>query len=202
VLIHEQNQALASSIPKLSTLGSEDLDAVYDLECAAFPKAMQASYQTIMARFELGHFMLGVWEKDRLIGLTSWRRAWFDPEDRSSFPKTFIDYSSAPNSRPYNAAFVYNLCIHPEKRGTKFTREFIMQVIERIIRDQCKFLVGEGHCPQDNDGPLPDYLSDPSLRFYHRTLNCRFLWALPNFLPADVASNGRRVIFYKALHQS
>lgn len=201
VLTNEKN--LAPTIPalKLVRLGIEDLDAVYSLECAAFPKPMQASRETIATRFELGHFMFGMWEQERLVGLASWRRAWFDPEDRSIFPETFTEYSGSPNSIPHNAAFVYNLCIHPEKRGTQITRELIMSVIEQIRADQCKYLVGEGHCPPGSSS-MSDYLSDPSLRFYYRTLNCHFLWAIPDFLPADEVSEGQRIIFYMLLNVS
>lgn len=220
MLTHEKNQAITK-------LDSHDLEAIYTLECAAFPESMQASYETLALRFKLGHFMLGAWEQNRLVGLVSWRHAWFDPEDRTIFPETFAKFSNAPNSSPYNAAFVYSLGIHPEKRGAELTRALMMSAIDHIKSSHCKYLVGDGRCPSYNgcstddiapskifrkaidlqiqSGEVPslaEYTADPYLRFYHRTLNCQFLWAMPDFLPSDDASGGHQVIFYMLLNPS
>jgi hypothetical protein len=226
VLIHEKK--LTSEEPKfrLARLSSRDLDAVYAFECSAWPEPLQASYQTLATRFELNHFMFGAWEQEQLIGLVSWRHAWFDPEDRSIFPKSFTEFSGAPNSNPHNAVFVYNFGIHPARRGMLVTQALIASIIAYIKSGHCKYLVGDGRCPSYNgsnttteqvtpskifkaaldrqlkygqEPSLQEYLADPLLRFYYRRLGCQFFGAVPNFLPTDSASGGHQVIFYKAL---
>lgn len=222
VLTHTKNQVSAPL--KLAKLGIADLDAAYALECVAFPEPMQASHQTLTTRFKLDHFMFGAWEGDQLVGMASWRRGWFDPDNKSIFPKSFKEYSNASHSNPHNAAFVYNLCINPAKRGRTLARILIKSVINEAKSDKCRYLVGGGRCPSYNGDEqilpnsilrnsinnklsmgqspsLSEYLSDPLLCFYHRILGCEFLWTMPGYLPSDSASGGHQVIFYKVLNE-
>jgi hypothetical protein len=40
---------------------------------------------------------------------------------------------------------------------------------------------------------------DPALRLFSRLMNCRFIAIVPDFLPADTASGGFRVMYLKVL---
>ncbi|MBA3697089.1 MAG: hypothetical protein H0W85_10155, partial [Methylotenera sp.] len=102
----------------ITRLDFDDLEAVSRYEHTAWPASIQASRPTLSKRFECGHFMLGLWLHKELIGLASWRRGWFSPTNKLGFPQTFDGFSNAPNAEPYNAAFVYNLSIRPDQRGT------------------------------------------------------------------------------------
>jgi len=210
----------------ITRLDFDDLETVSRYEHTAWPASIQASRQTFLKRFEFGHFMLGIWRHEQLIGLASWRRGWFDPTNKLAFPQTFDEFSNAPNAEPYNAVFAYNLSIRPDQRGTEMTRALIMAVIDFAKQDHCHYLVGDGRCPSYNgsntstehiaysskfkvaidhqlqlgEAPtLEDYLADPILRFYYRMLDCTFLWTMQDFIPGDVSSGGHRVIFYKSL---
>lgn len=210
----------------ITQIGINDLGIVSRYEQTAWPASIQASRQTFLNRFEYGHFMLGIWRQEQLVGLASWRRGWFDPTNKLAFPQTFDEFSNAPNTAPYNAAFAYNLSIRPDHRGREMTRALILAVMDYAREDDCQYVVGDGRCPSYNGSNSPsekikpsaefklaitrqlqsghqpslnDYLADPILRFYYRMLDCQFLWPIQNFIPADIASGGYRVIFYKKL---
>jgi hypothetical protein len=226
VISTEKNLTQSVKNWEIAKLSLADIEAISSYEQTAWPQAIQASYQTLKSRLELNHFMLGIWRDDQLVGLASWRRAWFDPTSKLAFPTTFNEFSNTANATPYNAAFAYNLSIRPDMRGTEMTRALVQAVIEHAKLDNCQYLVGDGRCPsyngsdsstehitqsskfkiaidhqlQSDERPtLEEYLADPILCFYHRMLNCTFLWTMQNFIPSDISSGGHRVIFYKSL---
>ena len=125
--------------------------------------------------------------------------------------------------------YVYNLGVRQDFRGTSVARGLLREMIEFGHRAGARWVVGDGRCPsyaggQDGTpdkvladgkfrqtiddwhrtGKMPAtgaIIRDPLLRFYRRLLNCEFLHLAPDFLPADTASGGYRVIFAKDISQ-
>ncbi len=209
------------------TIGLLDRDAAEEiekLELASWPVDLAADTDKIAWRFNAAHFMLGARHKDNLLGLACWRLGWLDTSTPNSFPDSFSKFSNSKNEDVFNAAFVYNLCIHPDARGSNLVRLLIKSVLTHAKALKCEYLVGDGRCPSYNGSKeeniveelrfknavdtaessgwvisKKDCLYDPVLRFYHKTLNCEFLWVMPAFIPEDSSSGGYRVIFYKEL---
>lgn len=211
---------------RIVDLQISDVPAIALLEQACWPPGLQASAETILQRLEYGHVMMGGVLGEELVAVMCWRYANFTPDDFSSFPKTFIEFSTQPNVEPHNAAFVYNLCVHPKFRGSNVVRELFLAGLARRHTSNCQYLVADGRCPSyngiesatesikpsatfraaidryTNGGDFPslkEFTADPILRFYRRTLHCEFVTVIPNFMPADIASGGYRVIYFKAL---
>ena len=212
---------------RIVSMDANDIPAMCALERSAWSAPLQAGVSTMIARAELGHNFLGAWRKSELIALTCFVITRLDPFDAEAFPRTFGEFSTiARSSRPLSG-YVYNLCVHPLHRGERVVRQLIDAGIG-ILRDSgCRYLVGDGRCPSyagtqgDERDPVefnPAFRSiidswrltgikppddrialDPVLRFYKRTLGCDFVYLKPDFLPADTASGGHRVIFVKTL---
>lgn len=215
---------MSSSDFIIQRLSPSNLESIATFEKFAWPLHMAASREILQKRFELHHSMLGAWQGGELIGLASWRFGWLDKSDITKFPTDFQSFSGDKNAEPFNAAFVYNLGVHPQHRGKSSTTQLVYAVLEHAKQQGCDYVVGDGRCPSyqgSNDehivqrthfkqslddimfkhkiSELEDFLQDPILNFYHRMLKCEFLWAIPNFIPDDLASGGHRVIFCKAL---
>ena len=203
-----------------------DIPDIMTLEQASWPAGLQASTETIRKRLQYGHVMLGGRVAGELVAMMSWRYANFSPDDFASFPKTFEAFSTQPSTEPHNAAFVYNLCVHPRFRGSSVVKELFMAGLSRRHTTNCQYLVADGRCSSyhgiecetesikpspefraavdryigGGDFPsLEEFMADPTLRFYRRMLQCEFVWIIPDFMPADTASGGFRVIYYKRL---
>lgn len=211
----------------VKTLGVEDIPEILELENVCWLSEIRASEATLQTRFEMGHISMGMLVNGKLVGMTSFSYTHFSPDDSNGMPDTFREFSSHPQYDDYNTAFVYNLNIHPDYRGDKLTRELIWTGIDRLREDNCVYMLGAGRCPSYNGSPdegtegiqasaafrktidqsrrtgkLPatrDLIVDPILRFYRRTLGCRFLRVVPEFLPGDTPSGNFGVIFYKTL---
>jgi len=208
----------------ISLLNETAINTIQALESASWPTGLAADVSKISWRFNAEHFMLGGWHKNNLIGLACWRLGWLDTSTPESFPDSFLKFSNSRNDQVFNAAFVYNLCIHPNARGSKLVRLLIKSVLSHAKALKCQYLVGDGRCPSYN-GSIAENIAeeitfknainsarlsgqritknnclyDPVLRFYHKTLDCEFLWVMPEFIPEDTSSGGYRVIFYKEL---
>jgi len=221
---YKKTKRMYSTDFAIQQLDSSMLGAVASFEQQAWPAHMAASHQSLKSRFELRHTMLGAWHNSQLIGLASWRLGWLDKDNQSLFPKNFTEFSGAPNSAPFNAAFVYNLGIHPDFRGKTSTTQLVHAVLNHAQQQGCQYVIGDGRCPSyrgsptegipqrlnfknaldniildDKTAELEDYLIDPILNFYYRLLKCEFLWVIPDFIPEDISSGGHRVIFCKTL---
>jgi hypothetical protein len=211
---------------EITDLQIRDVPSIVALEKACWPADLQASSETILQRLQYGHVMMGGLAEGELVAMMSWRYANFSPDDFASFPKTFDQFSTKPSVEPHNAAFVYNLCVHPKFRGSSVVKELFVAGLARRHAAKCRYLVADGRCPSYNGiecetesikqssifraaidrhisgGCIPsleEFTADPTLRFYRRTLQCEFLWVIPEFMPADTASGGFRVIYYKEL---
>lgn len=212
---------------RVKTMGPEDIPEILELENACWLPEIRASEATLQARFNMGHISMGMLANEKLVGLTSFSYTHFSPDDPGGLPGTFQEFSSRPKSSHYNTAFVYNLNIHPDHRGDTLTRELIWAGIDQLREDNCNYMLGVGRCPSYNGSPdagieaiqaspafretidtamqtgnLPaskQLIVDPVLRFYRRTLGCKFLRIVPEFLPGDKPSGNFGVIFYKAL---
>lgn len=211
---------------KVSLLTIADLDALYRFECDAWPIGARASRESLVKRFELKHWVYAAWHNETIIGILCWRQGWFDPKNIQSFPQNFNEFANTTNTNPYNAAYVYNLSVHPNYRGSSVAKYLMDTSLIEYYDPQLSYLVGDGRCPSYNGSNtlsekidqrfdfklaienhlqnnetlnLDDYLIDPILCFYYRMLNCHFCWVIKDFLPTDTASGGYRVIFYKLL---
>lgn len=207
-------------------LSSDDLNQIISLENAAWPPQLRADVTRLQQRFKMQHTMQGVWSAGNLLGMAAWRKGWLDISSGEDFPQDFDAFSMQENAAPFNAAFVYNLCMHPGARGKIETKRLIQSVIAQARISGCKYLVGDGRCPsfhgskaehiaprqQFRDAMLrqvegfglafpPAELCclDPLLNFYHSVLKCHFFRIMPGFMPVDNASGGFRVIFYIVL---
>jgi len=208
-------------------LCADDVPAILELENACWLPEIRASEETLRTRFAMGHISMGIFVGGHLVGLTSFSYTRFNPDDPSGLPETFKQFSSRPRHSDHNAAYVYNLNIHPDYRGELLTRKLIWTGIEQLREDNCVYMLGAGRCPSYNgslgadietiqpshafrkaiddamqSGTLPatsELIVDPVLRFYRRTLGCKFLKVAADFLPGDRPSGNFGVIFYKAL---
>lgn len=208
----------------ISLLNETAISDIQALEAASWPTGLAADVKKISWRFNAEHSMLGGWYKNKLLGIACWRLGWLDISNPESFPDSFSKFANSKNDQVFNAAFVYNLCIHPDARGSNLVRLLIKSALSHTKTLQCKYLVGDGRCPSYNGSRIEnieeelifknainqaklvgqriiknDCLYDPVLRFYHKTLGCEFLWVMPEFIPEDTSSGGYRVIFYKEL---
>ena len=211
----------------VKTLCVDDIPAILELENACWLPEIRASEETLRSRFSMGHISIGVFVGGHLVGLTSFSYTRFNPDDPDGLPASFREFSSRPRHNDHNAAFVYNLNIHPDYRGELLTRKLIWTGIEQLREDNCIYMLGAGRCPSYNgslgadietiqpsrefrksidnairSGTLPatrELIADPVLRFYRRTLGCKFLKVAPDFLPGDLPSGNFGVIFYKTL---
>ncbi len=212
---------------RVRPMGVEDIPEILELENVCWLPEIRANEATLRARFEMGHISMGMLVNEKLVGMTSFSYTHFSPDDPDGLPGTFREFSSRPLHDDYNTAFVYTLNIHPDYRGDTLTRELIWTGIDRLREDNCVYMLGAGRCPSYNGnqgagietiqpspefrktidnsmrtGKLPatrDLIIDPVLRFYRRTLGCKFLRVVPEFLPGDTPSGNFGVIFYKTL---
>ena len=221
--------ATPSALParRVKSMGVEDIPEILELENICWLPEIRASEATLRARFEMGHISMGMFVNDKLVGLSSFSYTRFSPDDPGGLPATFQEFSTRPKHKNHNTAFVYNLNIHPDHRGDTLTRELIWAGIDRLREDNCIYMLGVGRCPSYNGsqdagiegiqaspefrktidnathtGRLPatrELIVDPVLRFYRRTLGCKFLRVVPEFLPGDTPSGNFGVIFYKTL---
>ena len=219
--------AMDEDRPHIVAMGANDIPAMGALERAAWTVPLQAAESTMAARAQLGHHFLGAWQKSELIALACFVITRLDPFDAAAFPRTFAEFSTLPRSSPPLSGYVYNLCVHPLHRGEHVVRQIIETGIGILTTSGCRYLVGDGRCPSyaGTDGderdpvkfnpafrsiidnwrltgikPPDDQIAlDPVLRFYKRALGCDFVYLMPDFLPADAASGGHRVIFVKTL---
>jgi len=212
---------------RVKTMGVEDIAEILELENLCWLPEIRANEATLRTRFEMGHISIGMLVNEKLIGMTSFSYTHFSPDDSNGFPNTFREFSSRPQLDDHNTAFVYNLNIHPDYRGDTLTRELIWAGIDRLREDNCVYMLGASRCPSYNGSQGPDIetiqaspefrktignaiqtgrlpatrqlIVDPVLRFYRRTLDCKFLRVVPDFLPGDKPSGNFGVIFYKTL---
>jgi len=215
-----------STSVRVVQLGIADIPAILDLEIACWSPAIRANEATLITRFELGHISLGLFDKDKLIGTTSFSYWQCGDPTLARLPKTFKEFSSHPRHEQPDSAYVYNFNMHPDYRGTAMTRQLIFTGVSRLIEDGCSNMFGAVRCPSYNgsqtsfehieqsprfrrtidhnllNGTTPstkEFIADPLLRFYHRVLGCKFLAVVPGFLEGDESSGGLGVIFHKPL---
>lgn len=191
-------------------LGLEDLAGIVALENTVWPDGLRADESIITKRLQCRHAMLGAFRSGKLIGMACWRYGYFDPDNQDTMPTNFNEFANQANGQQINAAFVYNFALLPEIRNSKIGPSLIANGIDILLKHDCKYLVGASRCPSYSESsamreaithsqmPLPCE-QDPVLNFYRRTLACIFTRPLAGFLPADAASGGYAIGFYKEL---
>lgn len=197
-------------------LSIEDLDDIVYLESNVWPAQLRASKDCLEKRLLWGHTMLGAFRDNHLSGIASWRYSKFDPDNPSTMPQSFNQFSNQPNITPSNAAFVYNFALLPEIRNGRVGPNLIAEGTKILLENHCQYLVGASRCPSYssenrklqmsihnaiNHYPLDEssWLLDPVLNFYRRTLACTFTEPIANFMPEDLESGGYAIGFYKTL---
>lgn len=207
---------------RVAELTRHDLPAIHLLEKACWPSELQATPAVLESRFDSGHTMIGAWQGNQLRGLIAYRHVMFNPDDAKAFPKNFVEFATGLRQREFNAVYGYNMSVHPLARGSKLIHQLLSGAIDKVRAQGCRYIVGDGRCPSYNGGvecgkkikqstafraaidrymssgafpSMTEFLADPTLRFFHRTMRCRFLWVLPDFFPGDLASGGYRVIY-------
>jgi hypothetical protein len=210
-------------------LGISDIPAIMELEMACWSPEIRVNEKTLLQRFDLGHIVLGLYSRSKLIGVTAFSYSQSVEPTLSLLPKTFKEFSSQTHHERHGSAFVYNFNVHPDYRGTTMTRRLIFAGVSRLIKDGCDYLIGVARCPSYNGSlhtpfeyveyspqfqalmndhllrgttpPASELTADPLLRFYHRVLGCDFLGVVPDFLSGDEPSGGLGVVFCKRLHK-
>jgi GNAT superfamily N-acetyltransferase len=209
-------------------LGPSNIDRLVEFEVECFDPTIQASRETILKRLELGHQILGLEDDGELIGAVAYSYAYFDPHDRSQFPKNETDFGLQPIPPNYNAQFIYSRGVHPKFQGRGASKRLVGAAMQRAKRDGCQYVVGNprtaayaGSDPSSRHevvaqqprfkaaidryvqgGTYPsidELLLDPSLAYFSHLPACRFHWIIPNFASHDKASGGIRVIVYVPL---
>jgi hypothetical protein len=202
-------------------LSEQDIPEIMTLEKEAFSIEMQASELMYKKRFDLGHILLGL-RLNNLKGIISFSYGMFDPKKPETIPGDFYTWSTQRVPPQFNTAFIYNLGLSPELRGTQAVRELIIKALERAETDGCFQLLGEGPIPSyagNTDtqcipdiktaldsfalgGEMPSQsllFKDPHLALYRRVCPCSVIRIIPNFLPEDVASGGFRAMLFRDL---
>jgi hypothetical protein len=197
-------------------LSIDDLDDISDLESNVWPVQLRASKDCLEKRLLWGHTMMGAFRENRLSGIASWRYDKFDPDNASTMPQSFNQFSNQPNVTPSNAAFVYNFALLPGIRNGRIGPNLITESTKILFENHCQYLVGASRCPSYSSANQklqldirnaishyssdePPWLLDPVLNFYSRTLNCIFTEPIANFMPEDLESGGYAIGFYKTL---
>lgn len=210
----------------ITELFETDISEITSFETKAFPAGLQASAETYRKRFRLGHIMLGYRPSHdvdtALQGVISFSYGCFTPDDPSTIPDNFKDWSSQPVPKNFDTVFIYNLGRLPQTRGIGAVRALTQHALDRAKRDGCRQAVAEGPIPSyaGNDHarpnpeirhgldafarggspPPPDLLfKDPHLALYRQLCPCAIIRVLPNFLPADAASGGFRAMLFRDL---
>ncbi|MDQ6928493.1 MAG: GNAT family N-acetyltransferase [Actinomycetota bacterium] len=204
---------------EVAWLGATDIDRIMDLEQQAFEPSMQADRKTVLQRFSLGHHMVGAPHDDRLVGSIAFSAARLGDDPVVGLPSTFKEYSCQPVPPDPDTLCIYSLGIEPSARGLGVTRTLIhaafawgrAQRLPRVIADgplpslagneqvaprpatrrMIDRYVATGEMPADDE-----LLQDPVLNLYRRLTGCRFKALLRDFIPADTASEGWRVLLY------
>lgn len=166
---------------ELLELSAADMVEIMELERKVCIPLIQAQEDTIRRRLELGNIMLGVRREGALVGSIGFRYSTFSPDDLKSFPKKFREFST-PTERPtfYNAGFGYSLNVDPElrtlavhqgeRKGIRPTgvgKALLAGMMERMVRDGCTWLVGDGRPAFYNGSlgyPHERYEQDPRLK--------------------------------------
>ncbi len=213
------------SSPRLTELSPADADRIVDLERRSFIPALQVARETVLARFQLGHHMLGIQQDDRLIAMASFSYCRIDPLDFGTFPKTLKELCLQPTPRDFDSALLYNLEVEPQSRGQLHWQTLFRAALQRAVSAGCRqgfanarvpsYAGSDPRFPQERvahrpdvraaidaylaGGPFPGdeiLIKDPLLAIYRRLTGCKFLWIVPNFAPDDTATGGVRVIMY------
>ncbi len=207
--------------------GPADIDPIMELEAKAFDPELQASRQTVLDRFALGHHMLVARLRDpgqggRLVGQISFSFIRFSPDDPSSYPTTFKAHSSQPVLPDANTVCLYSLGVDPADRRVVLFRDLVEGALAMGRQAGLEHAVADGQLPSYNGndqvkarpeirrmlerfretGAMPsdaEFLHDPALAMYRRLTACRFYKLLPDFIPEDTASGGWRVLLYRVL---
>jgi len=215
--------------PTVRVLRAGEEADLAQLEMEAWPGPLQASIDKIKTRIELGHRIMVAERAGALIASVCYVPTAHDPFEWPAFPKTFEAFSLMPRSQAVRFVYVYNLCVHPAHRDGSVVRALMRAGILDSISLGAESLVADGRCPAyAGSTELPDrvdadeefhqaiddwrmsgikpsdekLLRDPVLRFYRRLLGCRFLYLIPDFIPADIASGGHRVMFIADLKKA
>lgn len=202
-------------------MGPEDLDVIMALERTAFEPSIQADTATILARFALGHRMLGAFDGEDLVGAIGFSSIELGG-DFDRVPGLFKAYSTQPVPPNPDTVCIYSLGIVPSARGLRRARLLIDSAFNFGRSKGLQGVLADGPIPSfaGNDqvrvrpevrrtierylatGEFPpddDLLKDPVLALYRRLTGCRFVRLLAGFLPEDEASGGWRVLLHRDL---
>lgn len=207
---------------ELVTLGPGDIDRIMELESSAFEPSIQATADTVLYRFSLGHHMLGVEERGRLVGAIAYSFIRFSPDNIHPFPKTFKEFSTQPVPPEPNALCLYSLGVDPAARDVTCIRLLVHSAMDKGRDAGMPGGIADGPLPSYagnaqvkprpevrrmieryvETGILPsneEFAQDPILALYQRITGCRVLALLPDFIPEDTASGGWRALLYGEL---
>jgi hypothetical protein len=214
---NRRSPSAASRDIYVGALDERDSHAILTLEESCWPSPLRATAQLLQLRFGLGHGVFGAKVGGRLVGQISYSFSEHVPGCPLSVPRTFEEFSQRPTSAPFNTVFAYNLNVDPAMRGGPVIHRLISHALSTFRSAGCGYILGVARCPSyrgshnryERIDPNPvlgaiidhclltgrqpsteELTLDPLLRFYHRSLHCRFLGLLPDFLPADSASGG------------
>ena len=221
------NKSATTAVRKMS---ATDADRIVALERRCFIPPLQVTREVVLRRLALGHSMFGIEFEAQIQALICMRFGWFDPGRADIYPATETEHCLLPNEATRNAAFIYNLEVDPDCRGSLLVRDLILFALGDAIRSGCRFAVATARIPAYNGsdpkypqesvpqcaqfrgaidrylegGPYPtreEFLLDPCLALYNRFGTCNFSPILRNFSPDDIPSGGMRVVCWRDIAQ-
>jgi GNAT superfamily N-acetyltransferase len=210
-------------------LDADDVDDIVALERASWPARLCASADTIRERFRRGHRMLGVIRERKLAAKIAFAYARFDPLDQDLFPATFHEFAMQPRMDGFNACFIYNLDVRPDRRAQGFAYVLIRRALQAAQQAGCVFGVADVR-PSSYRGaqssaeqvesqpevraaldayvrsgvvpPIEVLCKDRTFALYHRLTGAP-VWSIrPDFIPDDHASGGFRIIIARPLDEA
>lgn len=203
---------------------AEDVEALAALEALSWAPALAADAETIRERFDdLGHHCV-LAEVDAVpVAACSYYHTDLDPVAFLGRVERITDVTRGRAASAGCSTCAYNLCLHPAHRGGTTVQRVIAAALRDVCAAGIREVFGVVRCPSyagagpdDPESVLADravhdainhgaadggvprmetLLADPLLRFYFRTLRCRYVRVIPGFLPGDCASGDHGVAF-------
>ena len=207
-------------------LTASDIDEMVKVENETWIPLIRAPKERMLYRLENGHRYFGYVINGELAGMVGLSYQHIkSPED---FPSDFSTFSSGKSELDRESvAYIYNVGVAKKFQKQGVGKKMVQETFQKIREDGVKEIYLDGRCPsyngskdfpeiefvdqqlefkrridecvRENKVPTPeDVMFDPTLRFYSK-LGFVPIKLSANFLTADKAAGGFRVIMYQRL---
>ena len=134
-------------------LHPSDIDKICALEKEVWIPELQASRETILTRFNNGHKMLAIKERDKLLGMVGWCYSRFSIQDPPrDFPRKFSEFSACKSCSKTDAqsAFIYNVGVKLVRREKGVGSSLLQWAFEKIGKDGINQVFLDSRMPSYN----------------------------------------------------